>query len=304
MLLLDWSKFKSPQALPGHAAVRASRRMSCRALTGDGTPVSIKNLDLFQRLAFLLVVVFLTGCSGLMRRAPAPGEAVALAEAGSVLATLGRQNDTLQSFKGLGRIKMWRSGQAGIDERIAWVGAQTNKLRIVLLVSGYPAIKMASDGNWFYYYEAGSDPPLYKKIPANDPSLKTAISIRINASEIIHLLAGRVPLSEHHTAELTREDSGEGYVLEMKRWWGGICEKIFLDESKSRVRQVEFYSRSGTLEYRARFIEMQTVNGYQVPAKLSISNDDGAGLLLDIERYWADVPVSPSMFVLDPPGAK
>ena len=95
--------------------------------------------------------------------------------------------------------------------------------------------------------------------------------------------------------------SGKGYVLVLKRRWWGVTEKIFLDETKSRVRQTEFYNRSGSLVYLARFDEMQTINGYRVPALLSITNGEGIDLQLVVNRYWADVDVSPSMFVLNPP---
>jgi hypothetical protein len=87
----------------------------------------------------------------------------------------------------------------------------------------------------------------------------------------------------------------------LKRRWWGVTEKIFLDETKSRVYQTEFYNRSGSLVYLARFNEMQTIDGYQVPALLSITDGDGTDLELMINRYWADVDVSSSMFVLDPP---
>jgi len=46
---------------------------------------------------------------------------------------------------------------------------------------------------------------------------------------------------------------------------------------------------------------MQHIKGYHVPLKLVISNDDGTGFMLDIERYMADAAVSSSMFVLSPP---
>jgi hypothetical protein len=46
---------------------------------------------------------------------------------------------------------------------------------------------------------------------------------------------------------------------------------------------------------------MQTIAGYPVPALLSISNGDGMDLQIVVNRYWADVDVSSSMFVLNPP---
>ncbi len=87
----------------------------------------------------------------------------------------------------------------------------------------------------------------------------------------------------------------------LKRRWWGVAEKIFLDESKTNVHQIEFYNRSGTLVYRARFDAMQTIGDYRVPASLSLTNGDNLHLQLVVTRYWPDVAVSPSMFVLNPP---
>ncbi|MEJ2169870.1 MAG: DUF4292 domain-containing protein [Desulfobacterales bacterium] len=184
---------------------------------------------------------------------------------------------------------------------MAWVGSEPDKLSIVLMISGYPAVKMASDGKWFYYYEAGEEKTIYKKIPAGEASLKHIISIPIQASDIMDLLAGRVPLHKYESAELTEQEDGQGYILTLKRWWGEVVEKIFLDESMKRVLSVEYFSRTGSLTYRVRFEEMQMINGYLVPAKLGISNGKDTDFQLDVYRYYTDVPVTASMFVLNPP---
>jgi hypothetical protein len=257
-----------------------------------------------ERRSILLIYVFavcLAGCSSFFRQAPGPEEFAAMANARLVLLTLNNQNHTLKSFKGIGKIQAWQKGEKRIDERIAWIGSDAVKLSIVVLISGHPAIKIASDGKWLYYYEARQGEPLYKKIPATDATLQRIVSVPINPSDIVTLLAGRTPLREHHSALLYRQDSGPGYVLILKKRWYGIVEKIYLDEDKTQVRQIEFFNRSGSLIYRARFDEMQAVKKYQVPLRLSISSDEGMGFQLEVQKYWADVPVSPSMFVLDPP---
>ena len=257
--------------------------------------------DLKNMMCLFSAVLLISGCGSLVRQPEDSPESAARAQAQVVISILRSQNHKLKNFKGIGKIKVRQNQATRIDERIAWVASETTQLNIVVLVSGHPAIKMASDGKWFYYYEAREGKPFYKKVPASDANLKQVTAIPIKISDIITLLAGRVPLREHHAAILERPASGEGYVLVLKRRWWGVTEKIFLDETKSRVRQTEFYNRSGSLVYLARFDEMQTINGYRVPALLSITNGEGIDLQLVVNRYWADVDVSPSMFVLNPP---
>ena len=249
--------------------------------------------------------VLFAGCGSLgasLSRQPEDSlESAARAEAQALISILGNRNSKLKNFKGLGKLALRQNQVTRIDERIAWVASETVKFSIVVLVSGHPAIKMASDGKWFYYYEAREGRPYYQKVPASDANLKRVTAMPIKISDIVALLAGRVPLRKHHAAVLERSASGKGYVLVLKRRWWGVTEKIFLDETKSRVHQTEFYNRSGSLAYRARFDEMQTIDGYVVPALLSIADGEGIDLQLVVNRYWADVDVSASMFVLNPP---
>jgi len=103
--------------------------------------------------------VLLAGCAGLSHQPEDPREAAARAEAQAVITFLSNQNRGLKNYKGIGKIKVRQNQITRIDERIAWVASETAKLNIVVLVSGNPAIKMASDGKWFYYYEARPGKP-------------------------------------------------------------------------------------------------------------------------------------------------
>lgn len=262
--------------------------------------------SIYRQLKIVMVIygalVLITGCgslgTGMSRK---PEDIAARAEARLVISALSNQNRELKNFKGIGKIKIRQHQTTRIDERIAWIASEAAKINIVVLVSGYPAIKMASDGKWFYYYEAREGKPVYKKVPASDSNLKRFTTIPIKTSDIIHLLAGRVPLREHQDAVLERSDSGEGYVLVLKRRWWGVAEKIFLDETKSRVYRCEFYDRSKELVYLVRLGEMKTVGGYRVPGSLEITNGDDIVIQLVVNRYWTDVDVSAPMFVLKPP---
>ena len=252
-------------------------------------------------LAMALMAITLSGCSSFLHSISEPKDLAAETQAQMTLQTLAGQNEKLTSFKGLGKIKVWQDGVKKIDERIAWIGSQPNKLSLVILISGQPTVRMASDGKWFYYYEPRPDKPLYQKRPASDVTLQRFVSMPIKTTDIVQLLAGRTPIREHHTARLNRQSSGPGYVLSLKNRWWGIVEKVFLDENKTQVQKIEFFNRSGSLIYRAHLNEKQMIEGYQVPARLRISGEEGTGFELEIIRYIVNAPVSSSMFVLKPP---
>ncbi len=248
-----------------------------------------------------LITITLSGCSSFLPSISEPQDLAAETQARMTLHALAGQNEKLMSFKGLGKIKVWQDGVKRIDERVAWIGSQPNKLSLVILISGHPTVRMASDGKWFYYYESRRDEPVYQKRPASDVTLQKFVSIPIKTSDIVQLLAGRTPIREHHTARLSRQSSEPGYILSLKKRWRGIVEKVFLDENKTQVQQIEFFNRSGSLIYRAHLDETQMIEGYQVPARLRISGEEGIGFELEIISYIVNAPVSPSMFVLEPP---
>jgi hypothetical protein len=115
-------------------------------------------------------------------------------------------------------------------------------------------------------------------------------------------MCGRIPIREHRSAQLLPVASGNGYALLLSEA-GGVHQKIFLDESKSEVRQTEVYDSSGDLLFQANFVEMQLVDGYKVPLRLVVQNAEQKALVqIVVEKYWADVPVSPAMFEMVPTG--
>jgi hypothetical protein len=257
----------------------------------------MKPLSLIFSFAAVLLLFF--SCASLTDRTPdkfsSHGEAV------NLLSTVGKKNQSLKTFKGIGTIKLWHKNKPKIDERIAWVAANPSSLRIVVLAARYPAIKLSTDGNFLYYLNLTSKPPLFKKIRSSDANLDRLVSIPIRSRDVVSLLSGRIPIHDYTSAGLIESKSKKGYVLVLKKRWRGVIEKVYLDEKKSDIQKVEVFQPDGSLKYRAEFKAMQYIKGYHVPLKLVISNEDGTGFALDIKRYIADAAVSPSMFVLSPP---
>jgi len=222
-------------------------------------------------------------------------------EVRNLLSALQSKNNSLKNFKGIGKISVWQNGVIRVDQRVAWIGEKPLNLSIAVLISGYPAIKLATDGKWLYYLETRGHDTIFKKFAASDPSLRNIISIPITSSDVVTLLSGGIPLRKFDAVDVIADTSGNGYVFVLKERWWGVRQKIYFDQSGSQVRQVDTFDRSGELKYRAEIENMRSVDGYQVPFRLKLSSGEGADFLLDIDRYWANVELPASAFVLAPP---
>ena len=254
-------------------------------------------------LLTVLAAALLGGCSGLsgMKGSPSaiPENPAAAAEALNVIAQLEQVNHTLTTFKGIGRLTVRREGKIQVDERMAWVGAPPLKLSVVLFAASFPALRMAGDGEWLYYQDGQEAGAPVKRVRVSDPDFNRILSIPIQASDIIALMCGRMPLKEHTQATIQPLVSGKGYVLLLMDG-RSVRQKIFLDETKSETRQTEVYDSWGKLVFQASFLEMQVVSGYHVPSRLVVSRGKDVTVQVLIEQYWADVPVTPEMFVIAP----
>ncbi len=258
-----------------------------------------RNRQIFIML--LITAFFLPACSGLVDRiSQKPKDFKVAVEARELLTLLENQNRTLKTFKGTGWVTFRGDKKKNLTSRIVWIGAVPGKFRIaVRSFSGQPMISFASDGQWFYRF-SHADSKFYKQ-RAKNTTLKRFFSIPINSGDIVSILGGSIPLVQHNKAVVEQKGSEDKYVLILKKRWGNVLQKIYFNKNKSRVRKMEMFGLSGALLYRIEFCGVQTIKRYQVPACLIFSNEEGRGFQLDIDRYWADVEVSPSVFVLTPP---
>ena len=183
-------------------------------------------------------------------------------------------------------------------------------------------ISAASDGQWFYFVSHASG-DFYKKRPTNF-NMKRFFSISIKSEDLVNILLGRIPVVEYDSTDLMEDRSLKGRsgkdfesvevsslnkdiignknssVLLLKNKWGNVREKIYLNDRQD-AHKIEMFDSTGALVYRVELIKMQEIKSYRVPYRLKVSNDDGAGFQLDLDRYWADASVSPSVFTLTPP---
>ncbi|MGB2688847.1 MAG: hypothetical protein WBC36_07665 [Desulfobacterales bacterium] len=268
-----------------------------------------------------ICIFFISACTSLSHRISEESkEFRSPSEAKAIISILKSQNHKLKTIKGVGRITFLEKEMA---TRIAWVASTPDKIRITLSsVSGHPMISAASDGQWFYFVSHASG-DFYKKRPTNF-NMKRFFSISIKSEDLVNILLGRIPVVEYDSTDLMEDRSLKGRsgkdfesvevsslnkdiignknssVLLLKNKWGNVREKIYLNDRQD-AHKIEMFDSTGALVYRVELIKMQEIKSYRVPYRLKVLNDDGAGFQLDLDRYWADASVSPSVFTLTPP---
>ena len=271
-----------------------------------------------------ICIFFISACTSLSHRISEESkEFRSPSEAKAIISILKSQNHTLKTIKGVGKITFLEKEEKEMTTRIAWVASTPDKIRITLSsVSGHPVISAASDGQWFYFVSHAKG-DFYKKRPTNF-NMKRFFSISIKSEDIVNILFGRIPVVEYDSTDLMEDRSIEGrsgkdfesaevsslnndikgnknsFVLLLKNKWGNVREKIYLNDRQDAYK-IEMFDLTGALVYRLELIRMQEIKSYRVPYRLKVSNDDGAGFQLDLDRYWADAAVSPSVFTLTPP---
>ncbi|MBU3948314.1 MAG: hypothetical protein KJ826_08865 [Proteobacteria bacterium] len=219
-------------------------------------------------------------------------------EAHSLFLALNEKNRELKTFKGTGRMSLSKKNGEVISADIAWIAEDTDKIYIAVRgVLGQPIAGIATDGK-YVYFASYTEKKFYKK-HSDNADLKSFISIPIKMKDIILLLSGRAPVCDFDTAS-TEYIENKGPVLVLNNRGADIVEKIYFDQGSNNVMQIDMLD-SGDMLYRVFFDGGRFVKEYYIPSKLVISSEAGDNFKLDINKYWADEPVSPSAFVLRSP---
>jgi len=259
----------------------------------------------FHFSLIVCTVLFLPACAGILEKIPRIISSDLQARDSvepairDILEVLQTKNRDIKTFKGTGRVNYSVKNREAVSSNIAWVAGDENKLLIVLRgLMGEPLARIATDGEWLYFF-SHADNSYYKKRSANG-SMESFISIPVKTKDIILLLSGRIPVTDFDSAVMVDHDT-EPAVIVLKKRWLGVVEKIYLDESRKDAVKVELFDSMGEIIYRASFEGENNVNEYRFPSRLFVSNDTGDYFTIDLERCWADIPVSSSIFILNPP---
>ena len=278
--------------------MRSKRKSKPSRKTGNTRlPVTSFIRHIPVTVCILMLAVALSGCAALQKVTPEQRAAEAAAQ--SLLSRLTATNQNLKQFKGIGRIQLEAGSTAAINERVVWVAAAPSRLSVAVLASGLPLLKFASDGQYLYLIDMRDAKGSFHKVRTSDPSLDRLISIPVRSSDIVHFLAGRVPLREHTRVRLAVTETGSR-VLILQRW-RRVVQKIHLDAQRDQTQMVEYFDGREQLAFRVVFEDLQTAASYEIPRKVRITGGSGAWMLLRIERLIPDAEITDEMFILRPP---
>lgn len=258
----------------------------------------------------VLLMIF-SACSAPSDRLALPAGALEIDGAEHLVETLKAVNPGLQSYKGIGRLALDLPDNRQ-KTRIAWIGASPGKLRVEVLAQpgGQPFASIASDGQWFYAIAHQEGRFVKKK--ASRSSLKRLIAIPIGPQDVYTFLAGRIPIVPYDTARLYaapastasiapgQDPASAQLILTLKPKSNRYpSQKIYM--VGDTVGKVEYFDQSGNFLYRTMIQKVQKTDGYLIPMKILFSDDKQASALIEVERFWTDVAVAPSVFQLSPP---
>ena len=245
------------------------------------------------------IAIMVSGCGTLSQTPSQVAYPPESPEVSRILLNLSQLNADLLTFKGTGKIKLWKKDGTQVV-RSAWTGARPDKIRVVIQgITGFPVASMAADGNRFYLLSYSQDS--FYQTEIQDPNLEKLVSIPVTAGDIIKLISGVVPIRKYQSSTLLPSPSQNGYILSLKGEKGINIEKIYLNQTE-RVQRIEMFTLKGKLAYRVDFNGETEVEDFRIPARLVFNNDDGSGFQLDMDKFWPNAPVSSDMFVISPQG--
>lgn len=255
--------------------------------------------------------MIISACSTPSDRLTLPKGALEIDGAEHLVETLKAANAGLKSIKGIGKLSL-ELPQGQQKARIAWVGSAPGKLRVEVLAQpgGQPFASIASDGQWVYIIAHQEGRFVKKEVTRS--SFKRLVGIPIGPQDVYTFLTGRIPMVPFETARLYAAPSSTALITAGQDQSSAQLILTLIPKSSrypsqkiylvgDTVRKVEYFDRYGRFIYRTIIQKTQKADGYLIPLHIFFSDDEQASAMIDVERFWTDVAVDPSVFQLSPP---
>lgn len=224
---------------------------------------------------------------------PEPGN-----RAERLLAKLQNRNEGLETFKGLGEIRLWNAGGTQ-TARIAWLAAMDGRIRAEILgPSGRPLMKLAYDGRRFFLYSAPEDGIQKRRV--RNPGLERAVNVPVTIRELVFFLAGKLPVYEYRDVELVTSDGPEADRLLMAGGWRGVMQQVILAPDHETAEAFRIYEGED-LRYQVKLADYQEHDGFLIPAQIRFSNGASEGFEIRMTRFWPNAGLRARQFVIEAP---
>jgi outer membrane biogenesis lipoprotein LolB len=249
-----------------------------------------------QAFAVLVSACFLLcHCSARLPGTLTPESEFIDPRAEQLLNTVLAANEGLESIKGMGRVKLLLDDQLQTF-RAAWGGKQPDRFRLdVLVLTGQPVTSFACDGQHIYFLSYLEN-KLYRS-KASAKSLKRIISIDMTIEDFLDLISGRLPVEKEGGVRL-EEKADSGLHLLLDGSGRDHLDTIYLDADGSTVRKFERREPKGKLLYRVVFGDFEETDGFRLPESVTIQDENGRMVHVDVERAWVNPGLTDEQFVL------
>ena len=215
--------------------------------------------------------------------------------------TLSNRNADVLTFKGVGTIQKI-SGNQSQSFRAAWIGRHPDRLRLVVLAAGRPAVRIATDGRWVHLLDPYNRRQPLRRFAFSQSGLESILGVPVRFSDLIDLLAGRYPLRPFDSIRTVGNAPASNIVeLALERKWAGTAQTLVVDSTASTVRETAFFGFGGETLYRIRYEREQAFDQRRVPTRFALESPDGRRLSFRIDRYQENVPVPADTFSLPDP---
>jgi outer membrane biogenesis lipoprotein LolB len=212
-----------------------------------------------------------------------------------------QNNSALKQYKGLAGISLQMNGRSQ-SGRIAFAAVQPDKMRVELLnMLGTPLTSLSGDGDTVTIVTHGNHKRYHFR--QTRTALASVIDIPIGIEDLQSLLAGRVPVPPHVSAQLLPgpADTSDA-MLVLKDRWNNVVARLQIDRTTHDIKALQILDNNGALKYQIQWLQWKVVDSFRVPSKLVVESPASQKLILTMDRYWPNAKVPPSTFVLEDAG--
>ncbi len=243
--------------------------------------------------AIIYIIFLVWAVSGCVHTRP-PIDPVMDARAYRLAMSARSLNHTIVSSKGTGTARLSSHGSVETF-RFAWAALLPDIIRITFLVSGIHAQTIVSDGTRLSFVSHTGDHRIYTSYSKN-PDMEKYIRVPVRLSELISILAGRLPIKKIDDAYFLPE-APDLSTVHVEQAHNSQYQEIRFGRN-SRAESIRTFDGTGGILYVVRVIQYRYFKKKYIPVKLRLEDGNGRKLDLAIDNFIANPPIKKTVFQL------